>query len=358
MTGPLRDAVRYFGGSIAFTAAALAGAYLVGQRTGNGLGAMLTAALLGLLETSLSFDNAVVNAKVLEGMDRFWRRMFVTVGILVAVFGMRVLFPLVVVRAVSGHGMASVIAMTWQDPGRFQRVLVDQHVKVAGFGGAFLWMVFTRFFFDYEKDEHWLKWLERPMRRLGKVDSFNVVVTVLVSWAFSRHIPGGKGSEFLSAATLGVVTYLLVGGLTSFIGADGEEAEGARPGAGAARWLSAGFASFLYLEVLDASFSFDGVIGAFALTDDLFIIALGLGIGAMFVRSLTIRLVEAGTLATFRYLEHGAFWAIGALSLVMYLKAAGVETPEVVSGTIGAALIGLGFLSSVRHNRAAAKSGG
>ena len=352
MTCPVRGVLRDFGGSIAFTAAALAGAFLVGQRTGSGLAAMLTAALLGLLETSLSFDNAVVNAKVLGGMDHFWRRMFVTVGILVAVFGMRVLFPLVIVWAVSGHGMASVIAMTWQDPRRFQRILVDQQVRVAGFGGAFLWMVFTRFFFDFEKDEHWLQWLERPMRRLGKVDSFNVVVTVAVSWVFSRRIPEGKGPEFLSAATLGVVTYLLVGGLTSFIGDEDEAAGGARPGAGGPRWLSAGFASFLYLEVLDASFSFDGVIGAFALTNDLLVIALGLGIGAMFVRSLTIKLVEAGTLATFRYLEHGAFWAIGALSLIMYLKAAGIETPELVSGTVGVGFIGLGLLSSIRHNRA------
>lgn len=344
--------LRYFGGSIAFTAAALAAAYLVGQRTGNGLAAMLTAALLGLLETSLSFDNAVVNAKVLGGMDPFWRRMFVTVGILVAVFGMRVLFPLVIVWAVSGLGIGSVFAMTWQDPGRFQRILVDQHVRVAGFGGAFLWMVFTRFFFDFEKDEHWLQWLERPMRRLGKVDSFNVVVTIVVSWFFSRHIPDGKGPEFLSAATLGVVTYLLVGGLTSFIGEDGDAPAGSPGGAGGPRLLSAGFASFLYLEVLDASFSFDGVVGAFALTNNLFIIALGLGIGAMFVRSLTIKLVEAGTLATFRYLEHGAFWAIGALSLVMYLKAAGIETPELVSGTVGVGFIGLGLLSSIRHNRA------
>jgi uncharacterized protein len=352
MRGVLRD----FGGSIAFTAAALGCAFLVGHRTGSGPAAALTAALLGLLETSLSFDNAVVNAKVLAGMDRFWRRMFLTVGIVVAVFGMRVLFPLVIVWAVSDQGVASVIAMTWRDPRQFQRILVDQHVQVAGFGGAFLWMVFTRFFFDFEKDEHWLRWLERPMRRLGKVDSANVVITVLISWGFSRHIPDGKGPDFLSAATLGVVTYLLVGGLTSFIGADEGAPEGTHSGPVGPRWISAGFASFLYLEVLDASFSFDGVIGAFALTNNLFVIALGLGIGAMFVRSLTIKLVDAGALATFKYLEHGAFWAIGALSLVMYLKAAGIETPEVVSGTVGAGLIGLGFASSVRHNRAAAKA--
>ena len=341
--------IKYFGGSLVFTIIALTCAYFVGASGGAGLAAVMTAAMLGLLETSLSFDNAVVNAKVLATMTPFWRRMFMTVGILVAVFGMRVLFPLVIVWAVGSSGLGSVIAMTWRDPGQFQRILSDQHIVVSGFGGAFLWMVFTNFFFDHEKDEHWLQWLERPMRRLGRMDSVNVLVTVTVSYLVSRHIPEGKGAEFLTAAVLGMATYLLVGGLTGFIQSDREGT--ASPRKKATFTLSAGFTSFLYLEVLDASFSFDGVIGAFALTNNLFIIALGLGIGAMFVRSLTIKLVEAGTLATYKFLEHGAFWAIGILSSIMYLKAAGVETPEVVSGTLGAGLIGISFLSSLRHNR-------
>jgi hypothetical protein len=350
----MKGVFRYFGGSIVFTVAALVCAYLVGAAAGasGGMTAVVTAAMLGLLETSLSFDNAVVNAKVLLTMNHFWRKMFITVGILIAVFGMRVVFPLVIVWAVSDNGLWTVIAMTWRNPMQFQKILVDQHILVAGFGGSFLWMVFTNFFFDSEKDEHWLQWLERPMRKLGKMDSVNVVVTVIISYVFSKFIHGGQGAEFLSAAMLGVVAYLLVGGLTSFIQSDQAEGEKeGHPKPVATKLLSAGFASFMYLEVLDASFSFDGVIGAFALTNNLLIIALGLGIGAMFVRSLTIKLVEAGTLATYRFLEHGAFWAIGALSLIMYLKAAGIEIPEIVSGTIGAGLIGLSFLSSIRHNR-------
>jgi hypothetical protein len=109
-------------------------------------------------------------------------------------------------------------------------------------------------------------------------------------------------------------------------------------------------ASFLYLNVLDASFSFAGVIGAFALTDELFIIALGLGVGAMFVRSLTILLVERGTLASYEYLEHGAFYAVGALALFMMLGTL-VEVPEAVTALVGAGLIGLAFWSSVRKLR-------
>jgi hypothetical protein len=116
-------------------------------------------------------------------------------------------------------------------------------------------------------------------------------------------------------------------------------------------------ASFLYLEVLDASFSFDGVIGAFALTNNLFIIAIGLGIGAMFVRSLTVMLVEKGTLASYRYLEHGAFYAIGALALLMLVGTA-VEVPDALTGLIGAVFIGLSLWQSIRYNRARQASGG
>ena len=91
--------------------------------------------------------------------------------------------------------------------------------------------------------------------------------------------------------------------------------------------------------MLDASFSFDGVIGAFALSNNLFVIAIGLGIGAMFVRSLTIMLVEQGTLTEYRYLEHGAFYAIIALGVIMFLKTV-MPFPEAVTGLVGAAFIG------------------
>lgn len=100
--------------------------------------------------------------------------------------------------------------------------------------------------------------------------------------------------------------------------------------------------------MLDASFSFDGVIGAFALTQNLFLIAIGLGIGAMYVRSMTIMLVERNTLAQFRYLENGAFWSVLILSLVMFAQTL-IHVPEAVTGLLGATLIGLAFISSLRY---------
>jgi uncharacterized protein len=113
-----------------------------------------------------------------------------------------------------------------------------------------------------------------------------------------------------------------------------------------------GLGAFLYLEVLDASFSFDGVIGAFALTQNLFLIAIGLGIGAMYVRSMTIMLVERKTLAAFRFLEHGAFWSILILSVIMFAQTL-FHIPEVITGLLGAGVIALSLLSSLRYRRMA-----
>jgi len=136
--------------------------------------------------------------------------------------------------------------------------------------------------------------------------------------------------------------FILVKGLAALLGGDDEMAH--------TQVVKQGAAGFLYLEVLDASFSFDGVVGAFAMTHDLVIIALGLGAGAMFVRSFTLLLVERGTLDTYRYLEHGAFWAVGALAAIML---GGVEfhIPEAITGLLGAALIVWALGSSVRANR-------
>ena len=113
----------------------------------------------------------------------------------------------------------------------------------------------------------------------------------------------------------------------------------------------AAFASFMYLEVLDASFSFDGVIGAFAITSSVLLIVAGLGVGAFWVRSLTVYLMRAGTLAKYRYLEHGAHWAILALGIVMLVKLYHVELPEVVTGSLGLVFIGTAIISSVIEKR-------
>ncbi|MGR8933139.1 MAG: DUF475 domain-containing protein [Gammaproteobacteria bacterium] len=334
----MKTLMRYFSGSFLFTLVAIILAYIIAGSVGA-----FTAAILGVLETSLSFDNAVVNATVLKDMDHQWRRRFLTWGILVAVFGMRVVFPLLIVSVVANISPYAALMMAVQTPQLYADTLSSAHISIAAFGGAFLLMVFFKFFLDAEKDVHWIAVIEHPLTRLGKIEAVEIALTLLSLYAMSKILPSEEALPFMISGIMGVVTYVFSDGLGALLETD-EEAEGVN------RVVKSGIASFMYLELLDASFSFDGVIGAFALTNSIFLIALGLGIGAVFVRSLTLMLVDKGTLETFRYLEHGAFYAIGSLAAIMFIGTVH-EIPEVVTGLIGATFIGIALLSSVLYTR-------
>ncbi|WP_028448485.1 DUF475 domain-containing protein [Chitinibacter tainanensis] len=337
--------MRFFSSSFMVTLLGLGLAALIG-----GWGGLWIAFNLALLETSLSFDNAVVNASVLRHWDEKWRRRFLLWGMLIAVFGMRVVFPLVIVAVIaglwplpgpvslydyfsSGHWPASdVLSMALLQPERYAAILTSAHIEVTAFGGAFLLLVFLNFFLDYEKDTHWFKPIEQLLAHLGKLEMASVLVALLVLLLLASHLPVAEALRFLQAGIWGVLVYVLVDGLGDLIGDAGAAAK-------------TGIGGFIYLEILDASFSFDGVLGAFALTKNIFLIAIGLGIGAMFVRSFTLMLVEKGTLTAFKYLEHGAFWAIGALAAVMLL-AARWHIPEAVTGGVAAVLIVIAAIHS------------
>lgn len=353
--------LKTFGWSAAVSAVALVVAFIYGGPTG-----LFLCAVLGILEISLSFDNAVINATVLERMSPFWQRIFLTVGVVIAVFGMRLAFPLLIVGITAHLGPIESIQLAMEqrpesDPGSYAALLNDAHPQIAAFGGMFLLMLFLDFIFE-EREITWLSWLEKPLAKIGKLDQLSVIVAVVVLVIFAETMAEDVGTVLL-AGMLGLVTYLGVNGLSALFEQSEDEADTAdtadtvtsstgrtRP-APVVLVGRAAFFLFLYLEVLDASFSFDGVIGAFAITSDPILIALGLGlIGAMFVRSLTIFFVRNGTLADYVYLEHGAHWAIGALAFILFISF-GVHLNEVFTGLIGVFLIGAAFLSSVFENR-------
>jgi hypothetical protein len=337
----------YFRNSFLVTGAGLSlGAFLGWEMTHTWAGTLSTmfiVAVLAILEVSLSFDNAVVNAVVLKKMTPVWRRRFITWGIAIAVFGMRIVFPLIIVAIITHIDPVSALMMAVTDPEHYSRVLISAHVSVSAFGGAFLAMVGLKHFFNCEKDLHWIGVIERPLTRLGRIEAVELALVLLLLYSVSTWLLGAEQFEFLVAGIFGLVTYIAVDGVSALL-----DVESAVTG----EVVKSGAALFLYLEVLDASFSFDGVIGAFALSNNLFIIAIGLGVGAMFVRSLTIMLVERETLACYRYLEHGAFYAILALALMMFLGAV-IHIPEVVTGLIGAGFIITAFLDSLRYNHRA-----
>ncbi len=359
--------LRTFGWSFGITAAGLALAGLLWGWQG-----LAVVAILSVLEISLSFDNAVINAGILRKMSPFWQKMFLTIGILIAVFGMRLVFPVVIVAITAKLNPIEAVNVAINDHDRYESLVTSAHPAIAAFGGMFLLMIFLDFILE-DRDVQWLRWLERPLAKLGKLETLSVVVAMVVlmiaATTLATGVPlhGGhgtidKGSTVLLAGIGGLVTYLIVGGISSFFenrledmeeDDEQEEARGAakKNGASVVGLVGkAAFFMFLYLEVIDASFSFDGVIGAFAITNDIFEMALGLGIGAMYIRSLTVYLVRKGTLDDYVYLEHGAHYAIGALAVILLITIK-YEINEVITGLVGIVLIAASFWSSVIRNR-------
>lgn len=359
-------AARIFGISLLVTLAALALGYAHG-----GLNALFLLIALGILEVSLSFDNAIINAAVLKRMSQFWRQMFLTIGILIAVFGMRLLFPLLIVWASAGVDPLRALQLALNPPPHgapefpdgspsYEKLVTSAHPQIAAFGGIFLLMLFLDFVV-HDRDIKWLKWIEIPFARIGRLPEVSVVAAVVALVAVGTQLThsSAERATVLTAGLLGLVTYLIVNGLSrAFRPPDVDGAEtSAAPVLATGK---AGLTLFLYLEVLDAAFSFDGVTGAFAITSNPIIIALGLGlVGSMFVRSITIYLVQQQTLDRYVYLEHGAHWAIGALSVIMLLSIEPrYEIHEVATASVGVVFIGAAFGWSLLHNRRDARSAG
>ncbi|NKY39316.1 DUF475 domain-containing protein [Cellulomonas septica] len=359
---------RIFGWSLAVTLVSLVVAFFYG-----GWNAFVLCLILGVLEVSLSFDNAVVNAKILERMSPFWQRIFLTVGIAIAVFGMRLVFPLLIVGITANLNPVEAISLAMEkgdphEPGTYGYLLNEAHPQIAAFGGMFLLMLFLDFIFE-DREITWLSWLEKPLAKIGKLDQLSVVVGG-IALVLAAELLADDPAIVMVSGVLGMITYIAVNGLGSLfnvpdaadddapaeVEAVADKTVAEKSGRSGPTELAkatgkAGFFLFLYLEVLDASFSFDGVIGAFAITPDPIIIALGLGfIGAMFVRSITVFLVRKGTLSEYVYLEHGAHWAIGALAAIL-LVSIGFHVDEIITGLVGVAFIGAAFAASVRRNR-------
>lgn len=344
----MKENLRYFRGSMIVAVIGLilggcVGFYYSGTLTGA-LSALFITSVLAVLEVSLSFDNAVVNASLLREMTPKWRRRFLTWGMLIAVFGMRIVFPLIVVSVASRATPLEALRIAVFDPERYSRIMLESHLGLAGFGSAFLMMVALGFFFNPEKTVHWIHRFESIMTPLGKFRGITAALCLLIILLFAILLPEREQTyRLLETGALGVATFVFMDWLSTWLGQD-DKHSGHHP------IKKASVAVFIQLEFLDASFSFDGVIGAFALTSNLFIMAAGLGIGAMFVRSLTLLIVDRRALDEFRYLEHGAFYAIGTLAFLMLLDVF-LPVPEAITGLAGAALILTAILASGKSSK-------
>jgi hypothetical protein len=335
----MKEKLGFFKWSILSTVVALVIALLY-----DGPTAVAIVAVLIALEASISFDNAVVNANVLQRMSEAWQRAFLTVGIVIAVVGMRLIFPILIVAVATGIAIPDTVDQALNDKATYASNVEEAAPLIGGFGGAFLIMVALSFLLKRERDVFWLGPIERRLAKAGRFPVLRVVIAAAAVGITALLVGGSDATDVLLAGAVGIVAHLIVRGAAKLLEQRmSDDEEGGATGA-------AGLALFLYLETLDASFSLDGVLGAFAISTDIVVIALGLGVGAIYIRSLTVYLVREGTLAKYRYLTHGANWAILALSIVL-LASTTAHVPEWLTGTIGLGTIAAAFISSIRWNR-------
>jgi uncharacterized protein len=330
---------RYFGFSLAVTIAALVGSFF-----SLGLEAALVMLVLVLVEITFSFENAVINAKVLQTLSPRWRFAFLTIGILIAIIGMRVIFPILIVVVTAELPWRQVLDLALNNPTLYAEKLTNAHHVIAAFGGSFLLMLCLHFFFDANKEVHWFEKFERRMSDWGRQwlpALISVAIVLAIAAVPANHNPG----ETIKAGLFGIFVYVAVRSIEKIFSRLKGKQKLSANGKAALQTGWAAFATFLYLEILDASFSFDGVIGAFAITKSVILIAVGLGVGAVWVRSLTVFMVKKGTLGTYKYLEHGAHYTVGVLAAVLLLSLF-VEVPEIIAGLAGVVFVSAAFVSS------------
>lgn len=331
----------------------------------GGWAALATVFLLGIMELSLSADNAVVSARIVAKLSKKWQTLFLTVGIFFAVFVVRFGAPILIVSAVTGLSAGDALGLAMEkgpidQEGSYAYIMHHEHPSIAAFGGLFLLLITLNFLFE-EKEHYWLSWVEKPLAKVGSIAGAPIIVSLAVLTgilAFTQDL------KVVTCGLAGILTYLVINAVGAFFEAREEAAaehdeelaekiaeDGTVKEAIIGLTGKAAFFSFLYLEVLDASFSLDGVVAAFSVTSDPILIALGLGfIGALFVRSTTIYLVKKGTLDDYVYLDHGAHWAIGALATLLFISMV-TPIPELITGTVSVAILVCSLVASIKRNK-------
>lgn len=306
--------------------------------------------ILVLLEVTFSFDNAVINSKILIRLSPLWQTLFLTVGIFFAVFVVRFLFPILIVMLSTGLDGGKVIDLALNHPDEYAHEVERAGPMIEAFGGTFLLMIGVYYFVDRQKDVHWLRRIEGGLSKVARIRFIKLGSMLTLAGVLFFTTENEVQQAVLVSSLLGIALHVGLESISSFFEKrQPKTSKNPKKAVHLVGW--AAFASFMYLQVLDASFSLDGVIGAFAITNMVVLIMAGLGAGALWVRSLTVYLVRNGTLAKYRYLAHGAHWAILALGLVMIAKLYHVELPEYITGSLGLIFITTAVVSSIIEKR-------
>lgn len=313
---------------------------------------------LGIVEISFSFENSILSAKYVGQLSPFWQKIFLTMGILIAVFVVRTLFPILIVSLTTGLGLMETVDLALNDKPTYANHVTNAGQMIAAFGGFFLFILYTSFIYNHERELHWFGWLERKTQifgriaKLGLIDgaslatSFGVLGLIYMFAPFTNAV---EQSNVLIAGMIGIVSFVILHTIKDVLESFGGDDSGYVTGASVVYKTGvSAFVTFMFLEVLDSSLSIDGVV----FTNDLILIGIGLGlIGAMWVRSSTIMFVDKGTLAEFPFLEHAATYGIGFLALTMLLKLFHIHIPEylIAGGTV--VVLAYGVYTSIQYNK-------
>lgn len=288
-----------------------------------------------LFETISSIDNAVINAEVLSTMSQKARRWFLLWGLLIAVFLLRGALPWAIVWAVNPSlgPVGSFTAALSSDPAVAEAIESSKHILLAG-GGIFLIFLFFHWLF-LEPKNYGLRG-ERFFHSKG-VWFYAVVSIVLavVVW-FAIH----KDPLMAFGAVVGSTAFFITHGFKE----NAKHAEERLLNKGASSLSD--MSKILYLEVIDATFSIDGVVGAFAFTLSVPLILLGNGIGALVVRQVTISNIDK--IKKYIFLKNGAMYSIFFLGAIMLVDGFGLHIPSWFSPVVTATVVGYFFLKSRR----------
>jgi hypothetical protein len=299
------------------------------------LGIFLTVGGLCLFETISSIDNAIINAEVLSTMGERARRWFLIWGLLLAVFVVRGVLPWLIVWATTpALGPVGALTATFSDDPAVAGAIEESAPILLAFGGTFLVFLFLHWIF-LEPKEFGLRG-ERYIAEKGVwfYAAVSVALAVIVWFAINRQPLMAFG------AVMGSTAFFIVQGFRNNAELKEQQLKEAH--------LS-DVSKIFYLEVIDATFSIDGVLGAFAFTFSVPLIILGNGIGAVVVRQLTVGNIER--IRRYVFLKNGAMYSILCLGLVMLLDAFGLHIPSYVSPAVTFAVVGYFMYKSIKFAR-------
>lgn len=305
---------------------------------------ILVVAGLCLFEVVTSIDNAIINAEVLTTMGERARRWFLLWGMLFAVFMIRGLLPWLIVWAtVPELGFVDAFTATLRnDPAVAAAIETSAPVLLAG-GGTFL--VFLFFHWLFQEEKRYGLFGERFFHRHGVW--FYAVVSILLAVIVWFALRPRQHPLLAFGAVVGSTAFFITHGFK-------QNAEHAEREMIAGKGRLSDLSKIFYLEVIDATFSIDGVLGAFAFTLSVPLILLGNGLGAIAVRQLTISNIER--VRKYVYLKNGAMYSVFFLGAIMLLDAFGIHVPSWVSPTVTFVAVGYFFVKSalrLRTERAA-----